>query len=258
MTEPTDAKRRLSLRPRGDRKWQKNRFTPFVIAGGGGFLLAFLLVAALVFPEDDAPQEVRVPSVLGLPFTDAERRLRAIGLTSTLGERRFAADAPRSAVLAQNPVAGRRVNLGTEIVLDVSDGQEGTSIPVLNGLSRDDAERALRSAGLEVGDVIEEASTVARGVVLSARPTAGQTVPTGTKVSLVLSAGPNELTMPDVVGRDMGLARSLIEQLGLVLGPVEYDSLSTLGNGTVIAQSPAAGASLAGGSVVSIRVAGRP
>jgi serine/threonine-protein kinase len=83
-------------------------------------------------------------------------------------------------------------------------------------------------------------------------------VPAGTKVSLVLSSGPNELTMPDVVGRDMGLARSLIEQLGLVLAPIEYDSLSTLGTGTVIAQSPAAGASLAGGSMVSIRVAGRP
>lgn len=257
MTEPHEPKRRLSVRPQRDRKSQ-NRVNPYILAAGGGFLLAFLLVAALVFPDDEPPQEVRVPSVLGLPFTDAERRLQAIGLKTALGERRFAVDAPRSAVLAQNPVAGRRVNLGAEVVLDVSDGQEGATVPTLNGLSRDDAERALRGAGLEIGDVSEEASTVARGVVLAARPTAGQTVSAGTRVSLVLSAGPKELTMPDVVGRDMGTARSLIEQLGLVLGPVEFDSLSAVATGTVIAQTPAAGASLAGGSVVSIRVAGRP
>lgn len=255
MTPPVNNKRRLNLRrPSADMK----KYTPFLIAGAGGFVLAFLLVAGLVFPESDAPQEVRVPSVLGLPFTDAERRLTAIGLKPALGERRFAADAPRSAVLAQNPVGGKRVNVGAEVVLDVSDGQEGASIPTLNGLSRDDAERALRNVGLEVGDVTEEESNTGRGVVLSARPTAGQTVPVGTRVSLILSSGPNELTMPDVVGRGASLARSLIEQLGLVLGPIEYDSLSTLASGIVIAQSPAAGASMASGSMVSIRVAGRP
>lgn len=258
---PSGGGRRLNLRrPQGWKigspKFKK--YLPFVISGGAGFLLAFILIAALVFPPaDDAPQEVRVPSVLGLPLADAERRLRAAGLNPAVGERRFAADAPRSAVLAQNPVGGQRVNVGAEVVLDVSDGQQGATVPALNGLSRDDATRALEQVGLAVGDVSEEASSVARGVVLSARPSEGQTVPAGTHVSLILSSGPQELTMPDVVGRGVGMARSLIEQLGLVLGPVEFDSLSTLASGTVLAQSPAAGASLPSGSVVSLRVAGR-
>ena len=255
MTPPVSRKPRLKLR-RPPAELQK--YVPYLVAGVSGFVVAFILVAALVFPADDAPQEVRVPSVLGLPFTDAERRLTSIGLKSTLGERRFASDAPRSAVLAQNPVGGKRVNVGTEVVLDVSDGQEGVNVPTLNGLSRDEAERSLRGLGLELGELTEEPSSVARGVVLSARPAAGQTVPVGTHVALVLSSGPSTLTMPDVVGRDAGLARSLLEQVGLSLGPIEYDSLSTLAPGTVIAQSPAAGASMTGGSMVSIRVSGRP
>lgn len=253
-SQPTGGRRLSMLRPGTN----YGKYLPFIVAGIAGFGIAFLLVAALVFPPDDAPREVRVPSVLGLPLADAERRIRASGLTPSIGERRFAADAPRSAVLAQNPVGGQRVNVGAEVVLDVSDGQQGTTVPMVNGLSRDDATRALGEAGLSVGDVTEEASSVARGVVLSARPSEGQTVPAGTLVSLVLSSGPNELTMPDVVGRGVGLARSLLEQLGLVLGPIEFDSLSTLASGTVLAQSPAAGASLPSGSVVSIRVAGRP
>ena len=256
MTGPVSRKRRLNFRRPSGVEMQK--YTPFIVAGASGFVIAFILVAALVFPADDAPQEVRVPSVLGLPFADAERRLMAVGLKTTLGERRFANDAPRSAVLAQNPVGGKRVNVGTEVVLDVSDGQQGVSVPTLNGLSREEAERALRDLGLDMGEVTEEASTVAKGVVLSARPVAGQTVPPGTHVALVLSAGSNELTMPDVIGRDASMARSLLEQVGLVLAPLEYDSLSTLAAGTVIAQSPAAGAKMAAGSMVSIRVAGTP
>lgn len=256
MTDPVGRKRRLNLRRPSGIGMQK--YTPFLVAGVSGFAIAFILVAALVFPADDAPQEVRVPSVLGLPFADAERRLVAVGLKTTLGERRFANDAPRSAVLAQNPVGGKRVNVGTEVVLDVSDGQQGVNVPALNGLSRDEAERALREIGLDVGEVTEEASTVAKSVVLSARPAAGQIVPPGTLVALVLSSGPSDLTMPDVIGRNAALARSLLEQVGLVLAPIEYDSLSTLAPGTVIAQSPAAGAKLAAGSMVSIRVAGTP
>jgi serine/threonine-protein kinase len=232
--------------------------SPFLITAIAGFLLAFALVTALVLPVDDAPQEVRVPSVLNLPLPEAERRLRAAGLEPTVGEHRFAADAPRSAVLAQNPVGGQRVNVGAEVVLDVSDGQEGAGVPVVVGLSREEAELALRNLGLDVGDVSQEPSNSARGVVLSSRPEAGTTVPVGTQVSLVLSSGPSQLTMPDVVGRDAGQARSLVEQLGLVLGPVEYDSLSTLAAGTVIAQSPAAGTSMASGGVVSLRVSARP
>jgi serine/threonine-protein kinase len=234
------------------------RWLPFVIAGASGFLLSFAIVAFLLFPADDAPQEVRVPSVVGLPFPDAERRLKALGLTAALGQERPSGDVPKNGVVAQTPVAGETVNAGTEIVLDVSEGVDRTTIPGITGLSRDDAERALRSAGLALGDVSEQAGDSARGVVLSSTPAAGTTVPRGTRVALLVSAGQGELSLPDVIGRDLDSARGLLEQIGLVLAPLEYDSLSSLPSGTIIGQTPAAGAAVATGSTVTLRIAGRP
>ncbi len=235
------------------RKW-----LPFVVAATSGFLLAFALVALFLFPADDAPQEVRVPSVVGLPFTDAERRLKALGLVASLGQERPSGDLPKNAVVAQTPVAGETVNNGAEIVLDVSEGVARAAVPALLGLARDDAERALTAVGLALGDVTEQPSDSARGIVLAATPATGVAVPKGTRVAVVLSAGPGELSLPDVIGRDIDSARGLLEQLGLTLAPAEYDSLSSLPRGTVIGQTPAAGASITSGSTVTLRIAGRP
>lgn len=231
---------------------------PWVATAVAGFGLAFLLVAVLLFPADDAPREVRVPSVMGLPFADAERRLKALGLVVTRGESRPSADVPKNAVVAQTPVAGETVNTGDAVVLDVSEGQENATTPALVGIPRDDAVKLLREARLELGEVTEQSSDTARGIVLSSSPAPGLGVPVGTRVGLVVSAGPVEISLPDVVGRQLGLARGTLEQLGLVVAPIEYDSLSSLPAGMVLAQTPAGGAPVAGGSTVTLRVSGRP
>jgi serine/threonine-protein kinase len=231
---------------------------PYAIAAATGFLLAFGLVAMVLFPPDDTVQEVRVPSVMGLPYADAERRLRAMSLKVSLGQERESPDVPRNAVVGQTPVAGETVNAGTEVVLDVSQGQgRSTTVPSLIGSTREDAETRLVTAGLALGDVTEQASDKARGIVLSTTPEGGQPVSAGSRVAVVVSSGPAELSLPDVVGRDLPAARGTLEQLGL--SPVvEYDSLSSLPSGTIVAQSPAAGASVAPGTNVTLRVSGKP
>jgi serine/threonine-protein kinase len=231
---------------------------PYLATGAFGFMLAFGLVAVLLFPADNAPQEVRVPSVMGLPIADAERRLRSLGLAVTLGEALESADAPKNTVVAQSPVAGETINAGDVVVLDVSQGQDRATIPAVVGMSRDEAERLLTESHLAMGEVAEQASDTARGIVLAASPAPGTAVPRGTQVNLLVSSGPVELSLPDVVGRDVSLARSTLEQIGLVLAPLEYDSLSSLAQGTVVAQTPAAGSSVTAGSPVTLRVSGRP
>lgn len=224
----------------------------------GGFLLAYLLVAFVVLPDDVALGDVAVPGVVGLTQADAERRLVALGLKAAEGEQRYSADAPRSTVLSQSPAAGSTVAPGSTVTLDVSAGQQRATIPALAGLTRDDAERELRRAQLQLGQVSEQPSDSARGLVLGSAPEEGQVVPQGTRVDLVVSAGPSQLTMPDVVGRDLETASTLIAQLGLVLGPTAYDSSTSYPRGTVVAQSPAAGRAVAAGTTVILRLAGLP
>ncbi len=227
-----------------------------VAMAAAGFLLAYLLVAFVIIPDDVALGDVTVPGVVGLTQADAQRRLTGLGLEVTLGETRFSADAPKSTVLAQNPPAGAAVNPGSTVTLEVSAGQKRATIPALAGLSRANAERELRDAGLQLGQLQEQASDSARGLVLGSSPSEGQVVPLGTSVDLTVSAGPAELNMPDVVGHDLESAKALLAQLGLTVAPVEFAPDSPLRKGTVVAQTPAAGSAVAAGTTVTLRVAG--
>jgi serine/threonine-protein kinase len=230
----------------------------YAAVAAAGFLCAYLVVALFVFPDDGVADGVKVPTVVGMRFEDAVRRLAAIGLQGALGESRVSDAAPQSTVLAQRPAAGLDAVRGATVLLDVSASQRRSTVPALVGQIQDDAENELRRAGLAVGQVTEQEGDEPRGTVLQLRPDAGQVVPTGTTVDLVISSGPSELLMPDLLGRDAGEARIMLEQLGVPVAPLEYDADSPLTRGSVVLQVPAAGATIAPGTSVILRVAGKP
>jgi len=228
------------------------------IIAGVSFTLAWLIVALVLFPDTGPAPDVTVPGVVGLRFEEAERKLGETGLKAVLGETQPSLTAPRRYVLSQTPAAGTTVGSGVSVTLDVSGGQVRAKVPTLVGLTRDDAVAALRGANLEVGQVVEKPGPEARGTVLSSAPEGGQQVPQGTPVELVVSAGPSELRMPDVVGRELFEVRATLEQLGLKIGAIEYDSTSALPTGLVVWQTPSAGLAVTAGVQISIRISGRP
>jgi serine/threonine-protein kinase len=234
------------------------RILSYVATAAAGFLLAYLIVAFYIFPNSAGDADVTVPGVIGLTQGDAQRKLASAGLVATLGEERFSADAPKSTVLAQLPAAGESVARGAKVALDVSAGQQRSVIPSLAGLTQGDAGQAIKRAGLTVGSITEEKSDSTRGLVLASRPPEGQGVPAGTRVDLVVSAGPQELTVPDVVGRDEESATVLLRQLGFTVAPVERDSESALQAGTVISQTPAAGTPSGASATIKLKVSAKP
>lgn len=231
--------------------------THFIIAGTS-FVVAWLLVALVLFPDTGPAPSAIVPSVVGLRFEEAERKLGEAGLSAALGETVPSLNAPRRYVLAQTPAAGTAVGPEVVVTLDVSAGQLRAAVPVVVGLSRENATAALRAANLELGQVVERPGDEARGIVLSSQPEAGQQVPQGTPVELVVSAGPSQLLMPDLVGRELFEVRATLEQLGLRIGETQYDSTSALPTGLVVSQVPSAGSSVTASDRIFIRVSGRP
>ena len=228
------------------------------LIGGISFTLAWLIVALVLFPDTGPAPGVTVPSVIGLRFDEAERKLAESGLRAALGETQPSLTAPRRYVVSQTPAPGTAVGEKVVVTLDVSAGQVRAKVPTVVGLSRDDAIAALRAANLDIGQVIERPGPEARGTVLSSTPDAGQQIPQGTPVELVVSTGPSELRMPDVVGRELFEVRSTLEQLGLKIGQTEYDSTSALPTGLVVSQTPTAGSSVTSKDFITIRVSGRP
>jgi serine/threonine-protein kinase len=76
-------------------------------------------------------------------------------------------------------------------------------------------------------------------------------------VSIIVSAGPNAVSVPDVIGRSIDDARLAIEQAGLVVGDVSRDSGDAPGGvPIVVSQSPAAGSRAPAGTAVTMRVSG--
>jgi serine/threonine-protein kinase len=233
------------------------RLLPYLIVSAAGFLLAYLVVFFFVFPSRVVPDDGRVPTVVGLDYGDAERRLGMAGYTAARGMRRYSARAPEGSVLSQSPPPGTVMARGADVTLDVSAGEQTSEVPPVLGASEQQARALITTAGFEVGAVTTEpAARVARGAVASATPAPGTRVPVPARVNLVISSGPPLVPVPSVVGRPLDDARRLLAQAGLETGQITVDTLTFELPNTVTSQSVAAGSSLAAGAAVRLSVAG--
>lgn len=234
------------------------RLLPYVIALVSGFALAYLIVAFFVFPAGVIPAEVRVPNVIGLTYADAVLQLQQKGFSAERGETRYHNAAPKGTVLEQSPAPGGKEAPNTRVTLVVSGGQRYATVPGVIGMTRELALNALESAGFDAGVVSERPSNEPRGAVIDSRPRPGVQAPIPSAVSLVLSAGPTTVIVPDVVGRSLGDARLLLRQVGLVVGDIQW-GLGAVADASagVVAQSPPAGSQTAAGSRVNLSVASR-
>lgn len=114
-------------------------------------------------------------------------------------------------------------------------------VPDLAGQTQAAAEAAIGQAGLELGAVTTAASAdVAEGSVISSDPAAGATVDEGTAVALVVSAGPDTVPIPNVVGLPEAEARGNLENAGFTRINTRQEA-STEPAGQVVAVDPAQG-----------------
>lgn len=86
----------------------------------------------------------------------------------------------------------------------------------VSGQSVDVATRALENDGLQVGTQTPQASAdVEEGNVISTDPAAGEEVEKGSTVNLVVSSGPETVTVPNLTGYTYDRAKETLQGLGL-------------------------------------------
>ena len=93
---------------------------PYAVAIIGGFLLAYLIVAFVVFPAGVIPGNAKVPNVTGLLFDDASKKLGAVGFRASRGGEEYREATPVNTVLGQDPPAGNKEPEGSTVTLTVS------------------------------------------------------------------------------------------------------------------------------------------
>lgn len=162
-------------------------------------------------------------------------------------------------VIAQQPAAGTAVRRGDGISIVV--GASGrVRVPDLIGLKLEEAEQALKKAGLARGAVSEVPVTGERGgLVVAQDPNAGAEVARGDKVALSVGKaseepGGDEVTVPNVVGMKLEEAQITLKRAELRLGetkkvPADGDKV-----GLVLEQDPAAGARVVVGTRITLAV----
>jgi beta-lactam-binding protein with PASTA domain len=223
---------------------------------------------------------VLVPQVVGQTQGAAVTALTRAGLKPVL--RNIGSAKAAGTVVAQKPPAGKEVDKGSEVTLNVSTGTgpstttvatttttattattaapptTTTSAPVprVAGLVQTPALRRLNLLGLRPTVVYAPSSRPANRV-LSQSPGPGARVTRGSRVRVVVSSGPNPqpaTTVPNVVGQDQATAASDLRAAGFRVVVLNRPTNNESQDGTVIDEQPRAGSSIPEGSQVTIFV----
>jgi serine/threonine-protein kinase len=230
-------------RERGPRRW------PWAV-------LALLLAAGIAFGVLQLVQHSRVavPDETGKQESPATVDLDRRGFNVDVRHRE--SGAPVGQVIGQSPEAGTKVDKGSKVTLQVSSGPGKRNVPLVVGLSLTRASRALQKAGMFADSTSRHSSTVKQGLVISADPPEGSSVDAGTHVRLVVSSGPVQVKVPDVLDMDTNAAHDALRNVGLSF--TDSQQTSDKPKGTVIAQSPPANTSVSKGSSVTLTLSKGP
>ena len=233
-----------------------------VIAG-----LVFLLVndrgepGVVAEPDGASDMRLRVPSVVGLHFAEAERELADIGFEHVSIEFSERDDVDENIVFQQNPRAGLLLaepnDPDNPITLFAAAPRTLVLLPNVVGRNYDEAEAMLVAAGFSVERIDVRNDNLAIGLVTEQSIPSTEQRPAGTIVTLTVSAGRGEVEVPRLAGQTIDDARVTLARLGLV-DRVEREFSTEFGAGTVIRSSPEAAAAVERGSVIALVVSEGP
>ena len=237
----------VAERERRRRRWPWVALGLLVLLLAG--LLAYLALAGLL-----APERVTVPRVVGQQVLQARERLERAGFD--VRETRAPSPEEVGQVVDQDPDAGDKADEGSTVTLEVSEGPGEVTVPSVSNLPKAVAIRQLNQAGLKVNEDPESSDTVREGFAIRTVPKEGAEVQRNTRVRLLVSSGPEQVTVPNVVGlsSDSGQARMDDAGLGVSVEEAESDEPE----GEVIAQDPAGGTRVNPGSRVTLTISEGP
>ena len=127
------------------------------------------------------------------------------------------------------------------------------AVPDLSGREVAAAIQALEPLGLVIEQVEESSATVPVGAITRTDPAAGSRVFKNTSITLFISTGPKQVSVPDVVGLSSEQALQAIKDAGFTVGTTK-NFFSDLPAGEAFGLSAESGAILNEGSVLDLFV----
>ena len=153
------------------------------------------------------------------------------------------------------------LGLGLWLILRLLSGGGGAdlvTIPDLEGSEAQSAFLTLQELNLKVSEVDETNDQIAAGFVIRTDPPADTEVETGTFVTVVVSLGPEQFGVPNLIGENVEVARTRIEDQGFTVGLIEYSLTEDVDEDIVIRQTPTGGTTAPPDTPVDLLVSSGP
>ena len=246
----------------------------FQIASLLMLLVAVALLAAITtihFAIHGA--EVQVPQLNGMTVADARSQTAGLGLNLDVDNRYYSGDVAAGHILTQSPSAGTVVRREWRVRVAESLGPQKVDVPETVGKDERVAALTLRRVGLEMGTTAQLPwGKALQGTVLAQDPPAHAQGISRPAVDLLVAAPDDEqadgFVMPDLVGLAVVTAQAQLAKVGIQPPVPAYVSapVAPVGSGdaalkppvkpgSVIAQTPYAGARVYQNATVSLTVA---
>lgn len=224
-----------------------------VLTGLVAVVAVLALVAWFVVANLPAPTSIVPGELAGKPVEEVTSQLEDNDLKAEPKEV-FDDKVPAGTVIGTEPVSGAELAPESSVTVVVSKGEEKFAVPKLEGVSRDEAEAALKKVNLEVGKVDEEYSdTVAKDTVISASQKPGTKLSKGEKINLVVSKGVAPIPVPNVEGLTFDAAYATLAKRGFRVGKDEVFS-DDVPKGKVVSQFPKSTEAKPANSLIIVRV----
>ena len=230
----------------------------------------------VVLSVSNGLKPVVVPSLVGQTQGAAVSQLTKLGLKPQL--QNVSSSQPAGLVVAQKPPAGKEVDKGSAVVLNVSRGTGGGTttvqtttttttaatgtpsatavrVPTVRSLAVTAGLRRLNTAGFSPVVRYVNSSQPAGRIV--AQSPSGGTARRGSRIRVSVSNGPNPAgatTVPNVVGEDQAAAATALRQAGFKVLVLFRKTTDSSKDGMVLDEQPVAGSSIPRGSYVAIFV----
>ena len=216
---------------------------------------AVVLTVAKLAPSSQSV-EVETPTVVGLIASNATDLLRDAGLRARI--ELVTSDEPSGTVLEQSPAPGTEITDGSLVTIQVAKARkpavERVELPDIIGASLADGRARLRDLGFKVR-VARVVAEEPAGTIVGQSPSAGAEVREGTTVTLRVSTGPSEVTVPDVTGLAEESARLELENAGFEVRMIDEPTDDPTQDAVVLDQTPRGGSTAGEGAVVTITIA---
>ncbi len=204
---------------------------------------------------------VKVPDLRGMTEKEARKELDGTDIGMKVeNERQPSNKYKEGEIMSQDPVPDTEVAKNSTITVVLSSGEEAKIVQVPNvvGRSEEDAEKSLQAAKLTVvhGEP-QNSDEVPAGDVISSDPVAGTEVEEGTEVTIVISLGVEQVSVPDLRNKSAADAEAALAAVGLT-GSASEEYSDSVAAGQVISQSIDQGEKVDKGTTISYVVSKGP